>query len=74
MAVKAEAAIPQAAKKKIPVVTQYHPSVPDLKNILTDKWFSVERQPLFRETYKDLPSSQIGKESKKSYILVIAKP
>lgn len=65
---------PPSRKKKLPFVTQYHPSAPDLKNISTDKWYSIERQPLFRETHKDLPSSHIGKESQKNYILVGAKP
>ena len=38
----------------LPFVTEYRPSVPNLKNILMSKWHLIENQPLLREIYKDL--------------------
>ena len=37
--------------KNLPFVTEYRPSVPDLKNILMSKWHLIENQPLLREIY-----------------------
>ena len=39
----------------IPFVTQYNPSVPNLKNILMSKWHLIENQPLLREIYREPP-------------------
>ena len=39
----------------LPFVTQYHPSVTNLKQILMENWHLIERQPLLREIYKELP-------------------
>ena len=36
-------------------VTEYGPSVPNLKTILISKWHLIENQPLLRESYKDPP-------------------
>ena len=36
-------------------VTEYRPSVPNLKTILMSKWHLIENQPLLREIYKDIP-------------------
>ena len=38
----------------LPFVTEYRPSVPNLKNILMSKRHLIENQPLLREIYKDL--------------------
>ena len=56
-----------------PFVTEYRPSVPDLKNILMSKWHLIENQSLLREIYKDPPllSYRKGKSSEK--VLVRAK-
>ena len=37
----------------MPFVTEYRPSVPNLKNNLMSKWHWIENQPLIREIYKD---------------------
>ena len=53
-----ESALQQRQKtqnKPLPFVTQYHPSVPDLKRIFMEKWHWIENQPLLREIYKELP-------------------
>ena len=39
-------------KKILPFATQFQPSLPCLKNILTDKWHLIQNQPLLREIYK----------------------
>ena len=36
-------------KKSLPFVTQFHPSLPCLKNILTEKWHLIQNQSLLRE-------------------------
>ena len=38
----------KAHKKIIPFVTQFHPSLPCLKNILKEKWQLIQNQPLLR--------------------------
>ena len=38
-------------KRILPFVTQYHPSVPNLKEILMSKWHLIEQQPKLRETF-----------------------
>ena len=40
-------------KNILPFVTEYRPSVPNLKTIQMSKWHSIENQPLLREIYKD---------------------
>jgi len=42
-------------KRILPFVTEYRPSVPNLKNILMSKWHLIQNQPLLREIYKDPP-------------------
>jgi len=36
----------------LPFVTQFHPAVPNLKQILTSKWHLMERQPLLKEIFE----------------------
>ena len=59
----------------MPFVTQYNPSVPNLKNILMSKWHFIENQPLLREIYREPPfiSYRKGKSLKDTCILVRAK-
>ena len=45
----------KAHKRILPFVTQFHPSLPCLKNILMEKWHLIQNQPLLREIYKDPP-------------------
>ena len=39
----------------LPFVTQYNPSVPNLKHILMEKWHLIESQPKLREMFKEPP-------------------
>ena len=39
----------------LPFVTQYQPSVLNLKQILMKKWHLIEQQPLLREIYTNPP-------------------
>ena len=39
---------PKTRKRILPFVTEYGPSVPNLKNILMSKWPLIENQPLLR--------------------------
>ncbi len=41
--------------KILSYVTEYRPSVPNLKNILMSKWYLIQNQPLLREILKTLP-------------------
>ena len=45
----------KARKEIVPFVTQYDPRVPNLKQILMDKWHLIESQPLLRQIYKEPP-------------------
>ena len=43
-------------KRILPYVTEYRPSVPNLRNVLMSKWHLIANQPLLRKIYKDPPS------------------
>ena len=43
----------KAHKKILPFVTQFHPPLLCLKNILMEKWHLLQNQPLLREIYKE---------------------
>ena len=71
-----ESALQQRQKtqnKPLPFVTQYHPSVPDLKRIFMEKWHWIENQPLLRAIYKELPFTSYRKGKSLKDILVKAK-
>jgi len=36
----------------LPFVTQFHPAVPNLKQILMSKWHLIKRQPLLKEIFE----------------------
>ena len=42
-------------KRILLFVTEYRPSVPNLKNILMAKWHLIKNQPVLRESFKDPP-------------------
>ena len=42
-------------KRILPFVTQYQPSVPNVRPILMKYWHLIEKQPLLSEIYKDPP-------------------
>ena len=44
-----------AKKRILPFVTQYHPAVLTLKEILMSKWYFIQQQPLLNEIFKDPP-------------------
>ena len=54
----------------MPFVTQYNPSVPNLKNILMSKWHLIENQPMLREIYREPPliSYRRGKSLKDTLV------
>ena len=58
----------------LPFVTQYQPSVPNLKQILMGNWHVIEQQPLLSEIYRSTPliSNKRGRSLKG--ILLRAKP
>ena len=60
-------------KKILKFVTEYRPSVPNLKNILMNKWYLIENQPLLREIFKDPPMISYKKRKALQDILVRAK-
>ena len=57
----------------MPFVTQYNPSVPNLKKILMSKWHLIENQALLREIYREPPFIFYRKGKSLKDILVRAK-
>ena len=64
---------PHTNKTILPFVTQYHPSVPNLKQIQMENWHLIERQPLLREIYKEPPLISYKRGRSLKDILVRAK-
>ena len=64
---------PRTNKRILPFVTQYHPSVTNLKQILMENWHLIERQPLLREIYKEPPLISYKRGRSLKDILVRAK-
>ena len=52
-----------ARKKILPFLTQYHPVLPNLKNILMGKWHLIQNQPYLRISLTSLRSYHIAKEN-----------
>ena len=63
-----------ARKKILPSVTQYHPALPNLKNILMGKWHLLDNQPQLRNIFKEPPVISYRKGKSLKGILVKAKP
>ena len=57
----------------LPFVTQYNPSVPNLKHILMEKWHLIESQPKLREMFKEPPIISYKRGISLKDILVRAK-
>ena len=57
----------------LPFITQYHPAVPNLKEILTRKWYLRKQQPLLNQIFKELPIISYRKGCSLKDILVRAK-
>ena len=60
-------------KNILPFVTEYRPSVPNLKFILMSKWHLIENQPLLKGIYKDSPLRSYRKGRSLKDVLVRAK-
>ena len=60
-------------KKLLPFVTQFQPSLPNLKNILMDKWHLIQNQPKLREIFKEPPLISYRKGKSLKEMLVKAK-
>ena len=58
-------------KKILPFVTEYRPSVPNLKKIIMHKWYLIENQPLLREIFKDPPIISYRRGKSLQDILVV---
>ena len=59
--------------KILPFITQYHPAVPNLKEILTRKWCLTQQQPLLNQIFKKPPIISYRKGCSLKDILVRAK-
>ena len=57
-------------KKILPFVTQYHPALPNLKNILMGKWHLIQNQPHLKEIFQEPPilSYRKGKSLKDTLV------
>ena len=60
-------------KRILPFVTQYQPSVPNLKQIIMNKWHLIKKQPLLNEIFKEPPLISHKKRRSLKDILVRAK-
>ena len=60
-------------KRILPFVTQYQPSVPNLKQILLDKWHLIGQNPALKEIYAGKPLISYRKRRSLKDILVRAK-
>ena len=60
-------------KRILPFVTQYQPSVPNLKQIIMNKWHLIKKQPLLNEIFKEPPLTSYKKGRSLKDILVRAK-
>ena len=57
---------PKTNQRILPFVTQYQPSVPNLKQILMKNWHLIEKQPLLCEVYTKPPLVYLTKEGGRS--------
>ena len=57
----------------LPFVTQYRQSVPNLKQILMQKWHLIQQQPLLNKIFKDPPMVAYKRGRSIKHILVRAK-
>ena len=62
-----------ARKRILPFVTQYHPALPNLKEIIMGKWHLIQNQPQLRDIFKEPPLLSYCKGISLKDILVKAK-
>ena len=60
-------------KEIFPFVTQYQPSVPNLKHVLMQKWHLIQNQPSLRQIFKEQPLISFKRGKSLKDILVRAK-
>ena len=60
-------------KEILPFVTQYQPSVPNLKHVLMQKWHLIQNQPSLRQIFKEPPIISFKRDKSLKDILVRAK-
>ena len=60
-------------KRILPFVTEYRPSMPDLKHILMNKWHLIQNQPLLQNIFKNPPLISYRKGRSLKDVLVRAK-
>ena len=63
----------EVRKKILPFVTTYHPTLPNLKNILMSKCHLIQDQPLLREIYNEPPIISYKRAKSLGNILIRAK-
>ena len=63
----------QSQKDILPFVTQYQPSVPNIKQALMNKWHLIQNQPLLRQIFKEPPIISFKKGKSLKDTLVRAK-
>ena len=64
---------PKVNKRILPFVTQYHPAVPNVKQILMKHWHLIEEQLLLKEIFKEPPLISYKKGRSLKDILVRSK-
>ena len=60
-------------KDTLPFVTQYRPSVSNLKQALLKQWHLIQNQPLLRQIFKEPPIISYRKGKSLRDLLVTAK-
>ena len=60
-------------RKILPFITQYNPSVLNLKRILMEKWHLIQAQPLLKDIFKEPPLISYKRGKSLRDILVRAK-
>lgn len=60
-------------KKILPFTTKFHPALPNIKNILMNKWHLIQNQPKLREIFKEPPIISYKRGRSLKDILVKAK-
>ena len=63
----------QTQKEILPFVTQYQPSVPNIKQALLKEWHLIQNQPLLRQIFKEPPIISFKKGKSLKDTLVKAK-
>ena len=63
----------KSRKEILPFVTQYHPSVQNLKHVLMEKWHMIQNQPSLRQIFKEPPLISFKRGKSLKDMLVKAK-